>query len=65
MEKQHVHERFDPKAHGVPEIGDPVKHAQIGRPAPGQGRPEGRPRLDPNNDDSKTDDAGSADEATS
>jgi 1-acyl-sn-glycerol-3-phosphate acyltransferase len=25
------HERFDPRAHGVPEIGDPLRHDDIGR----------------------------------
>ena len=25
------HERFDPRRHGVPEIGHPVKHDDIGR----------------------------------
>lgn len=40
--EEHVHGRFDPKAHGVDEIGNPVKHHEIGRPhpkrdAPGEG----------------------------
>jgi 1-acyl-sn-glycerol-3-phosphate acyltransferase len=34
--EQHVHERFDPRKHGVPEIGDPLKHHELGRPAPGR-----------------------------
>ena len=28
------HERFDPRKHGVPEIGNPMKHEEIGRPRP-------------------------------
>ena len=32
--EEHVHERFDPRQHGVPEIGDPMKrHEDIGRAA--------------------------------
>jgi 1-acyl-sn-glycerol-3-phosphate acyltransferase len=30
--EQHVHGRFDPRKHGVPEIGDPLKHEDMGRP---------------------------------
>ncbi len=33
--ERHVNERFDPRQHGVPEIGDPMKHHEIGRAAPG------------------------------
>ena len=39
--EQHVHGRFDPRQHGVPEIGDPVKHHEIGRPTPGATEGEG------------------------
>lgn len=32
--EEHAHGRFDPRDHGVPEIGDPIKHEEIGRPRP-------------------------------
>jgi 1-acyl-sn-glycerol-3-phosphate acyltransferase len=32
--ERHVHERFDPRQHGVPEVGDPMKHHEIGRVQP-------------------------------
>ena len=38
-----VHERFDPRRHGVPEIGNPMRHDDIGRPAPdGPGSRKGK-----------------------
>jgi hypothetical protein len=39
--EKHVHGRFDPRQHGVPEIGDPMKHHEIGRPRPGATTGEG------------------------
>lgn len=33
--EEHVHERFDPRKHGVAEIGNPMRHEEIGRPRPG------------------------------
>lgn len=39
--EEHVHGRFDPRQHGVPEIGDPMKHHEIGRPRPGTTEGEG------------------------
>jgi 1-acyl-sn-glycerol-3-phosphate acyltransferase len=39
--EEHVHGRFDPRQHGVPEIGDPMKHHEIGRPTPGATKGEG------------------------
>ncbi|EWT00163.1 glycerol acyltransferase [Intrasporangium oryzae NRRL B-24470] len=33
-DEKNVHERFDPRRHGVPEIGNPMSHEDIGRPAP-------------------------------
>lgn len=32
--EQAEHDRFDPRKHGVPEIGNPMKHEEIGRPRP-------------------------------
>jgi 1-acyl-sn-glycerol-3-phosphate acyltransferase len=32
--EQSEHGRFDPREHGVPEIGNPLRHGDIGRPAP-------------------------------
>jgi 1-acyl-sn-glycerol-3-phosphate acyltransferase len=33
--EQSEHGRFDPREHGVPEIGNPLRHGDIGRPVPG------------------------------
>jgi 1-acyl-sn-glycerol-3-phosphate acyltransferase len=33
--EQSTHGRFDPREHGVPEVGDPLRHKDIGRPEPG------------------------------
>jgi 1-acyl-sn-glycerol-3-phosphate acyltransferase len=38
--EQANHERFDPRKHGVPEIGDPLNHSDIGRPEP-EPKPKG------------------------
>ncbi len=37
------HERFDPRKHGVPEIGNPMRHEEIGRPQRSPRPEEGRP----------------------
>jgi hypothetical protein len=39
--EQADHERFDPRKHGVSEVGDPLKHADIGRPEPTKRRTGG------------------------
>lgn len=38
------HERFDPRKHGVAEVGDPLKHVDLGRPEPRDGTTGGSGR---------------------